>query len=634
MTSKMLDRVLNCPTLPSLPGVAVAMLELLRQPSCTADKVANLIQNDPALASKVLKTVNSSYYGLSKPCPTISRAVSFLGMNTVKSLTLGLSLVDVGRSVDSGFDLLAYWRRSVYSAAAARIIAKIANDCDPDEVFVAALLQDVGMLASYSALGATYGAIMSAVSDHEDLASQERDQLGFDHAEVGSRLAEKWRLPDHIIACTKFHHRPDSAAASHAAIVKVVAASGEAAAALVAPETQPHVVAFRRRMREWFNVDGKTADELLHQTGEAAKALSKMLELDTGSPPDVGAILAEAGEQLIHHQVEMERRQTELARQAVTDALTGAFNRKHFDGVMAGAFSNAAAAGSALSVLFADADKFKSVNDTLGHQAGDAVLIEVARRLRETIGDTGTVCRYGGEEFAVVLPGVDPQAARNLAERLRCAIESSPIDVSHLDLSAKEVRQTISLGVSSNLAGRYTSWESLVHAADEAVYAAKKSGRNRVCCAWEATNSNAKQPKPADASLVLLVEDDALSAKMLEVLLTKHGKFKALVARSAEEALHLLKGGSGVPGVRPGLVMVDMSLPGMSGSQFMHACRADADLADLRCVAMSARGDEEQRDAASRAGSLGYFDKAQLCLNVGATLQQIADLAAGRAKAA
>src|SRR5258707_820504 len=105
MGSVSLDRVLSCPTLPSLPGVAIKMLELVRQPGCTADKIAQVIQNDPALAAKVLKTVNSSYYGLPKACPNITRAVALLGMNTVKSLTLGLSLVDVAKGDVQQFDL-------------------------------------------------------------------------------------------------------------------------------------------------------------------------------------------------------------------------------------------------------------------------------------------------------------------------------------------------------------------------------------------------------------------------------------------------------------------------------------------------------------------------------------------------
>src|SRR5262249_444658 len=157
-------------SLPSLPGIAIKLLGLMRQRSFSVDKIAQLIQNDPALTSKVLRTVNSSYYGLSRPCPNITRAVTFLGINTVKSLTLGLSLIGLGRSAGLGFDLSLYWRRAVYGAAAARLIAKISNTYDPDEAFVAALLQDVGVLACFAALGAEYSALFAKSSkDHDDL---------------------------------------------------------------------------------------------------------------------------------------------------------------------------------------------------------------------------------------------------------------------------------------------------------------------------------------------------------------------------------------------------------------------------------------------------------------------------------
>src|SRR5262245_21199013 len=245
MDSKALDRVLSCPSLPSLPGIAIKLLELMRQRTCSVDKIAQVIQNDPALTSKVLRTVNSSYYGLSKPCPNITRAVTFLGINTVKSLTLGLSLIDLGRSAGQGFDLCLYWRRAVYAAAAARLIARMSNTYDPDEAFVAALLQDVGMLACFAALGTEYSALFTmAPKDHDDLPPLEHAAFGFDHAEVGALIAERWRLPPEIIATARFHHRPDSAIEPHTAIVHIVAAAGDAASALTLADPQQRLVSF------------------------------------------------------------------------------------------------------------------------------------------------------------------------------------------------------------------------------------------------------------------------------------------------------------------------------------------------------------------------------------------------------
>lgn len=656
MGSVSLDRVLSCPTLPSLPGVAIKMLELVRQPDCTADKIAQVIQNDPALASKVLKTVNSSYYGLPKPCPNITRAVALLGMNTVKSLTLGLSLVDVAKGDVQQFDLAGYWRRMVYSAAAARIVAKTTRACDPDDAFVAALLQDVGMLACFAALGREYAAIASQASDdHDALPAFEKEAMGFDHAEAGAAMSEKWRLPEHISAATRFHHRPDAGEGPNAKMVQVVGASGDAASALTLADPQPKLVSFRRRMRQWFDIDGQTSDDLIRQTGTAAKELSKLLNLDTGAPADVTSILAQASEELVHHQVDMERKQSDLARQTVTDALTGAFNRKHFDAQMARAFDEATSNGTPVSVLFVDADKFKSVNDTLGHQAGDAVLIEVSRRVRATIGDSGTVCRYGGEEFAIILPGTGVEAARGAAEAVRSALESEPIDISSLKLSTSEVRQTVSVGVSCRVPGStaFDSAGSLVHAADEAVYAAKKAGRNKVCVAPEpvriapapipmpvvtpppARRFDDKPAASTDAKrIVMIVEDDALSAKMLEVLLTKHGNVKVVVAVSAEDALKLMHGVRPAPGIRPDLALVDINLPAMSGIDLVRACKASPVLRSIAMVTMSACTDEAERTEASAAGAVAYFDKAQLCSDLMGSLRKLADLMPPLAKAA
>lgn len=655
MESVSLDRVLACPNLPSLPEVAIKMLELVRQPDCTADKIAQVIQNDPALASKVLKTVNSSYYGLPKPCPNITRAVALLGLNTVKSLTLGLSLVDVCKGPAQKLDLISYFRRLVFSAAAARIIAKTTRDCDPDDAFVAALLQDVGMLACFAAMGAEYVAIAGTVAaNHDDLPKAEKDAMGFDHAEAGAKIAEKWRLPEHISEATRLHHQPECAAGPNARMVQLVGVSGDAAAALTLADPHPKLSRFRMRMCQWFGMDGQMSDEIIRQTGTAAKQLSKLLNLETGASPDVASILAQAGEELVQHQMEMDRKQTDLARQTVTDALTGTFNRMHFDVQMARAFEEAISSGSPLSVLFVDADRFKSVNDTLGHQAGDAVLVEVARRVRIAIGYSGTVCRYGGEEFAIILPEASAEAARNVAEALRQAIEMQPIDISGHKLSASEVRQTVSVGVSCHLPGlkKYSGWESLVHAADEAVYAAKGAGRNKVCVAGETPAIQAAPTPSIDAALsaprflkkapphseskrvVLIVEDDALSAKMLEVLLSKHGQVRVLVAANGEDALKMMHEGGKNAGSRPDLALVDMNLPVMSGVDLVRACKGSPALRSIAIVTMSACANDAERAEASAAGASAYFDKAQLCSDLMGSIRKLNDLMPPLIKAA
>ncbi|MEX0876710.1 MAG: HDOD domain-containing protein, partial [Phycisphaerales bacterium] len=113
MTQVSLQDILSCSSLPSLPAVAARLLELTSNPNVELSEISRLVQQDQALAARVLKTVNSSFYGLTSPCGSIERAMGYLGLNSVKSLVLGFSFVDVtGEGKDGTFDLQEHWRRA------------------------------------------------------------------------------------------------------------------------------------------------------------------------------------------------------------------------------------------------------------------------------------------------------------------------------------------------------------------------------------------------------------------------------------------------------------------------------------------------------------------------------------------
>ena len=163
-----------------------------------------------------------------------------------------------------------------------------------------------------------------------------------------------------------------------------------------------------------------------------------------------------------------------LRRSAELDALTGTFNRRTIDLWLSRCFSEAHRGDQLLSVLFADIDHFKSINDTHGHAAGDAVLRQISEVLRKELQPTDILGRYGGEEFVVVLPGRNGDEARQLGERLRAAIE-----LVRLEYDGKPIRITVSVGVATRLP-RESEPAAAVARADQALYAAKRSGRNRV----------------------------------------------------------------------------------------------------------------------------------------------------------
>ena len=169
-----------------------------------------------------------------------------------------------------------------------------------------------------------------------------------------------------------------------------------------------------------------------------------------------------------------------LESQAMTDGLTELANRRAFDLELAAEVRRAARARQPLSLLLLDIDRFKLLNDRIGHQAGDGCLAAVAGVLKDTVRETtDTVARYGGEEFAVILPFTDAGNARTVAEKLRAAVEALRWE----HVRGRSVPLTVSIGGGTVLPARDFDPTDLIAMADSALYAAKEAGRNRVC--WQ-----------------------------------------------------------------------------------------------------------------------------------------------------
>ncbi len=160
---------------------------------------------------------------------------------------------------------------------------------------------------------------------------------------------------------------------------------------------------------------------------------------------------------------------------AITDALTGLHNRRYMESHLSTLVNQAIQSGGSLSVLVADIDFFKSVNDTYGHDAGDVVLREFAARFRRNTRGIDLACRLGGEEFVIIMPDTDLNRAMQVGERLRACIAADTFQVN----SDTMLRVTASVGIAT-LESREDTPESLFKRADNALYAAKREGRNRV----------------------------------------------------------------------------------------------------------------------------------------------------------
>jgi two-component system, cell cycle response regulator len=161
---------------------------------------------------------------------------------------------------------------------------------------------------------------------------------------------------------------------------------------------------------------------------------------------------------------------------AITDALTGLHNRRYMESHLGTLVDQAASRGKPISILVLDIDYFKAINDTHGHAAGDDVLQEFSRRLKKAVRGIDLACRYGGEEFVVVMPDTDIGVATMVAERLRRRIASEPFPINQ---NTRTVHATISIGIAAMLSCEDKAAD-IVKRADQALYRAKRDGRNRV----------------------------------------------------------------------------------------------------------------------------------------------------------
>lgn len=485
MNQALLDKALNCPRLPSLPAIAIQVIELCRKEDINLREIAQTISNDPALSTKILKTVNSSFYGLSQPVSTITHALVILGLNSVKTLALGFSLVNNLKSVGgTDYDPSPLWRRSLFSAVGSRAIAhKIGMACQ-EEIFLGSLIQDLGVLVLLQTLGEEYTVLLTAVDQRMDQLHQlERERLQLDHAVVGSALAEKWKLPPLLVAPIRHHEQPESAPEELRQMVQVVALGAKAAKVFIVDDSAPAVEDFFAHAKLWFNLDQNAGKELLETIGQGTREMGKLFEINSGPIRDVGAILAEANDVLEELTLRSQQSANQLEEQnrllqerAIRDPLTGAGNRGRFNDFLTQQFEHATRQMQPLTLILLDADKFKNFNDTYGHMTGDQVLIALAKTLQNTAPKYALVARYGGEEFAVVVPGMPRTDAAQLAEALRTAVAATPVEAEE-----QKLRFTASFGVATfDGVNFFRKPEQMIKAADQAVYAAKSAGRNCV----------------------------------------------------------------------------------------------------------------------------------------------------------
>jgi len=495
MRADLQDRLERCRTLPTLPALALKVLELCQKEDLDLDEIASVIGNDPALAAKLLRMANSPVSGLKRPARTVSHALALLGVNTVRTLALSFSLAADMKLPGHGVQQ-AVWKRSILAAISAREIARVVESRLAEEAFLAALLQDIGALALAQIEPEFCAANWEkSTGDHTRIIDLEREAFGADHAEISQWLLVRWKLPGIFSdAAGTSHdiHGQHDARDDTAQIEKVVRLSGWIADIWIRDEAAPAIETARLRAQSILGLGEERLGPILEEIAAAMTGeVAKLFEVDVGSPENIQAILERAKGALVEASfraeqeadearqsaTDLEQKSRALAEESQTDKLTRLANRDRCDRYMNEQFRLAQVKGKPISVLFCDIDFFKKVNEGYGHAVGDIVLVTVARLLAQRMRGSDLVARYGGEEFVILLPDTPSVGAKVVAERLRARVEAAPIEYG----GEKPMNVTISVGLASLEPGSsFASSLELVKAADHALYAAKGGGRNCV----------------------------------------------------------------------------------------------------------------------------------------------------------
>lgn len=210
MESKKIDRIISSiGKLPTLPTVYRKLSHLLNVPDPSIRMISNIISEDQAIAAMVLKIVNSAAYGFSNKIGDLQHAIVILGLNEIKNLVLASSMYKIVKEFksSSAFDMEKFWKHSIGCAILARVLAETAYLKNPEDVFTGGLLHDIGKLIHATYLREEFNRVVANVAETGfQMSELEKKILGFDHAQTGGALAEKWCLPRITVNMIAYHH--------------------------------------------------------------------------------------------------------------------------------------------------------------------------------------------------------------------------------------------------------------------------------------------------------------------------------------------------------------------------------------------------------------------------------------------
>jgi diguanylate cyclase (GGDEF)-like protein len=355
---------------------------------------------------------------------------------------------------------------------------------------LAGLLQDIGVLALGQLHPDEYLPMLEQAEDNAALLQAERQVFDTDHAHIGMRLARHWHLPEPL--CEAIGYSESEAALP--TFQTCIRLSGLVADIWLNRDTQQaHDHALAACIGQ-LSLSQMQFNSVVEEVRGMLPEVCDIFEVHISSPSCLQSILEEARElsqlrtlrdiqeaaRARKDADEFEGHARRLAEEVRRDPLTGIFNRAQLENVLDKEFEAAQRHGWPLSVAFIDLDDFKQVNDRWGHLVGDEVLRNFAQALQAYLRGSDIVARYGGEEFMIVLPGIDAAAASSVVRRILGDIARLPMT----NIEQEPLHVTFSAGLATQGGtSPFPTIEALLTSADQALYVAKRDGRNRVVSA-------------------------------------------------------------------------------------------------------------------------------------------------------
>ena len=497
--------LLQCHTVPSLSQVARKLIKLCKNTNVDFRELALTIESDAGLATRILKVSNSSYYGLPNNVSTVHRAITLLGLNYVKAVCLGFKLSDFlkGLSSDPRF-FSELWRQNLLRGVLAREIAKHYCPNRAEEAFLVGLLQDCGVPILAEVLGKEY--VMMWQICHGSQASLyklEREVFQYDHVMAAEIMTDHWSLPDVLAKPIQTHHRRPAHKPSSNEIMQLrqvgyfVGTLSLNDPALLCEDD----LSLLKYCEAVFQIEPEGLKSMFRSALQEFRDISEFFrevlpekenseELFVQANLLLSEIMEGTSREIFNMEKEVKRLKTycamlnisrdEYEQRAKTDNLTGLYRRESLERYLDHVSEQVQRRETSLMVAFFDIDGFKKINDTHSHAVGDRVLKEIGALFRKLFSEKGCGARYGGDEFAVGLTGLDRNQAEQMGQLLMEKIRDLDIPI-RAESGRDKLHITCSMGVVFFEKGAIPGTsDQVLDLVDKAMYGIKREGGNDI----------------------------------------------------------------------------------------------------------------------------------------------------------